>query len=118
MISHEKTSGTFFEVHQKKNVMRLLRDSVEKILNQWLITDDEDHTKLKNLQQLGEKDLETNTFPENQAPDYVIRLWLDPHQALKTLDSKISIQDIRTLIKEAAKEIELVSTHQKAPPYS
>ncbi|HAT8180245.1 TPA: hypothetical protein ACG3OK_003177 [Legionella pneumophila] len=119
MMRREKAAGTFFKDYQKKNVMRLLKDTIEKIVNEWLKADDEDHTKLKSLQQLSEMDIDSCVFSKHSPlPDFVMRLWLDPHKALDTLDKNISKTEVRTLIKETAKEIELVNTHQKAPDYS
>ncbi|HAT6976831.1 TPA: lpg2149 family Dot/Icm T4SS effector [Legionella pneumophila] len=119
MMSREKAAGTFFKDYQKKNVMRLLQDSLEKIINEWLKTDDESHTKLKSLQQLSEMDINATSFAERSPlPDFVTRLWLDPHKALDALDKNISKVEIRKLIKETAREIELIFTHQKAPDYS
>lgn len=99
--------------------MRLLQESLEKIINEWLKTDDESHTKLRSLQELSEMDINATSFAEHSPlPDFVTRLWLDPHKALDALDQKISKSEIRKLIKETARETELVFTHQKAPPYS
>lgn len=117
-MSREKTAKTFFQEYQKINIMTSLHKTVEKILHEWLKTDDKTHKKLKSLHQLAEMSIDSNTFPQHPPlPDFVISFWLTPHITLNTLDSRISTEEVRNLIKEAAKEIELVSTHQKAPRY-
>lgn len=114
-----KKSGTFFQEYQKQNVMIQLQKTLEKIINQWLTTDDVKHTKLESLQQVEKMDVNSDEFPKNSLlPDFVIRLWQDPHQALNALDSEISKTEIKNLIKKTAKEAELVYTNQKGPKYS
>lgn len=114
----EKTTKPFFQEYQKNNIMTSLHKTVTKILHEWLKTDDPTHKKLKSLHHLAEMSIDTNAFPQHEPlPDFVIRFWLIPHITLNALDSNISTEEIRKLIKEAAKQIELVKIHQKAPQY-
>ena len=119
MNTSKAVPGGFFLEYQKKNTLKLLKDSVEKIINEWLSEDDKRHTKLKNIKQLSEKDVDSNAFSEQESlPDYVTRLWIDPHQTLTSLNSNISKTEIRNLIKKTAENISLANTHEAAPEYS
>jgi ribosomal protein L19E len=40
-------------------------------------------------------------------PNFVTRLWVDPHKAFDSLNKNISKEEVRNLIKETAKNIDL-----------
>ncbi len=108
MKRFEKKGGEFFKEFQKKNVIRMLQETVETIIHEWLKTDDEHHTKLNHLQQLAEMPIDSIGFPvDSLFPDFILRFWLDPDQAMSSLGGKITKEEARHLIRETAKKIQL-----------
>ena len=96
-------SSNFFDDYQKKNIMIHLKNTIEKTINNWL---KDDNIKLDNLRKLSEVDIDSDTLPANLSlPDFIRRLWSDPHQTFNTLSPSISKGDVRNLTKETAENI-------------
>jgi hypothetical protein len=94
--------NSFFKSYQKENTLRMLKESLEKTIKEWLKSDDENHTKLTNLQQFSELDIDSPALLT--LPHYVMQLWNEPHQAITALAPEISKKDIRNLIQITVKE--------------
>lgn len=107
MYNNQEDSPSFFKHFQKNNTLEVFKQSIEKIIRNWLVSDDQFQTKLESLQHISKLGINVDTLNVNIAlPEFIKNFWNEPHQAVKTLDSHISKEEIRALIKETIKTIE------------
>lgn len=108
---------TFFQKYQKINTLVFIKNTINDSINNWLSSIDDDEIKIEKLQQIVNLGIESSIYSKtiDSLPDFLERLWNNPHKTINALNSTILKREIRELIKETAQEkIKLVNGESKS----
>lgn len=94
-----------FNAYQTKNELLVVKSTIEKIVKDWLTENESSGDTISLLRELLNADPEFPTISPNELlPDFIQRLWSQPHQCIPSLSKSTTNKDIKELIQDIIRQ--------------